>query len=917
MMFDWSNRFLLATKLTMPRSYVRKVVPRLHLQNKLDGGIAVPLTLVSAPAGSGKTTLICEWARQSDVPLAWITFEHADNDGQRFWSYIGAALEKLHGPVSEHVRDFLQSSATAPIEDGLSALINTLMALPVDVLLVLDDFQMITAQEIHHSLTFLLEHMPPKLHLLIATRVDPPLPLSQMRVRGQLIELRASDLRFSFEETAAFLQHATPLMSAHIAALSKRAEGWIGGLQLAALTLQGQHDGAEIAQLIETFTGTNRHVLHYLTEEVLAPLPAEVQTFLVATSILPRMNAALCDIVTGQGNGELMLERLELSNLFITALDEPGRWYCYHPLFADFLRHRLRHTHSNRVVELHARASAWYEQQHMIDDAVEHALAAADYERAAYLIEHCIPSLPYKGYAVQVQSWLVKLQDQVALADHPSLSLLYASMFLLKGHDRAYEQTISIAEQAWREAQNGEMLSTVLALRAHAALFYGDGEQAICYAEQALALAQDSTSLSGSAHVYLAGGHLLCGDLLQAHAALLQARRSYRVDNQAQALPGWALYMGDLHLCQGRVDEAIAYYQQGTQENSVPISWDRARAFFRLGEIYCERNKLERADELLQQGMRLVEDASCDWLRSEGYMLSSRLAWIRGERAATMAWLEWAEDEALCLDKRRVYLARIITRRVWYLLASGNVSAAQFCLEHYMSLPMEQMFLFEREAWSLTRARLFIAQGQAEEAIAILGHVLQSARVQGRIHSEIALLVVQVQAYAMIGDTRNSRQALECALARAEPGRYCHVFVNEGEAMASQLASFYHRQQKRCASDVSLRTLTYVREMLNLLGQEIEEQPVSNAAKRTRQVVVEQGRVAARTGLFPGSHLSEREQEVLNLIAAGQSNQEIARTLVVAESTIKTHLNNIYTKLNVSSRLQALTTAHAYGLLEL
>ena len=417
---EGSEHLLLATKLAIPPTYRKKIVPRPRLYGQLEAGVQCPLVLITAPAGFGKTTLIGEWLRQCGIPVAWISLECSDNDPVRFWRYVIKALNCLHPDISERMGyqyELLQRclSETLNMEALLTTLINILMTLPQDSILALDDYHTITEPAIHQSLQFLLEHLPPQLHLFITTRTNFPLPIARLRVQGKLTELRAADLRFTSDETEHFFTQAMgfPLSTADIATINERIEGWAAGLQLAALSLQGWDDPTTIHKLINAFDGQQRSVLYYLTDEVLAYQPTAVQDFLLATSVLERMNADLCDAVTGQNNGQAMLEQLEAANLFLLVVDEQEKWYRYYHLFADLLRYRLQRTYPERESELHLHACIWYEQHGMIVEAVTHALASGSMQRAADIIEEHTWSLIWQQNDSVVYSWLTQLPESV------------------------------------------------------------------------------------------------------------------------------------------------------------------------------------------------------------------------------------------------------------------------------------------------------------------------------------------------------------------------------------------------------------------------------------------------------------------------------------------------------------------------
>jgi len=446
----------LATKLHVPRPPLQ-LVRRPHLVERLQEAVERPLTLIAAPAGFGKTTLLSTWIEHASLPTAWISLEHDDDDLTRFWSYMFTALARVHPGSGTSALALLQASTLSPlppIETALSVWINELATLPHEIALVLDDYHLITAQPIHRAITYLLDHLPPQLHVIIATRADPPLPLARLRTRGHLTEIRAADLRFTAEETAAFLTRALglELSDQDIATLEARTEGWIAGLQLAALSMQGRKD---IPGFLEAFTGSHRYIIDYLVEEVLARQSEPVQTFLLQTAILERLRGSLCEAVMGvmrepggEASGQAMLEQLEQANLFLVPLDDERRWYRYHQLFAEALRHRLQRKHPTLVPELHQRASAWYEQQGLTRDAVHHALAATDFVQAARLIEQAFNSLLMRGEIATLQRWAAALPDEL-VRSNIELSVLQGWLLFVSGKNDAAELHLQDIERTF------------------------------------------------------------------------------------------------------------------------------------------------------------------------------------------------------------------------------------------------------------------------------------------------------------------------------------------------------------------------------------------------------------------------------------------------------------------------------------
>ncbi len=909
---------MLAAKFTMPQSYDRMIVPRPHLYHKLDDAANYPLILISAPAGFGKTTLLREWLRQPcRQPLlsAWLALEHNDNDLSRFRSYLIAALKNLNLSSSATFR----SLSDARDEEIWIMLVNALAELSVDIVLVLDDYHVITDKAIHQSVAFLLEHCPPHFHLVISSRTDPPLPLTQMRVQGRVAELRMANLRFTVDETMTFFHQlkGLPLSVETIQSFHRNTEGWVAALQLVALSLQDHHAPCTNTILSSSCLGIDRYLTNYFVEEVLASLPEHVQNFLLVTSILQLMNTNLCDQVAQRTDSKEMLEWLDQSNLLISSTDTMGGWYRYHCLFGHFLRSRAQQIHQDLLPLLHLRASTWYEEHALPIEAINHSIAACAFERVELLVERYAGSLFRHGQVGVVYSWLKQLQERGIIATHPWVAYLYACSYLHTGRLEEADQSLRQAEEYWRERGQVEMLSKINHFQAYIALLHDDGALAIMHARQALELAPVGSSLAGISQVLLGAGYLSCGDLLQAHVALLQGQHNCQCEQDA-ILPSMAiLYLGDLYLCQGRLQEALSYYRHSTERFDEYMPWYPIIAHCRLGEVYCELNDVSSAEESLRRAMQLASEITPRWILPWVPLLAARIAWLHGEKEQAFQWLDKAEHDARYLGELGVILAYALALRIQYLLADGNVDAAHYWWERYNHLPFSNKIkpsLFASDMWSLTRARLLIAQGLPEDAIAILEDRRSLAQKQGRIHSEIIMLVQQACAYNMAGDIRCGKQKLERALFLGEPSTYRRVFLDEGNIIASLLLRIYDRQKKQHKQGNNNSTFAYMCSLLTGFGYNIDlsdfyrhsahkriNWPLPSAIPATRQMI---------------DPLSEREQEVLRLIAEGQSNQQIAQTLVVAESTIKTHLNNIYAKLNVNSRLQALTKAYTYGLLE-
>ena len=557
---------LLSTKLHMPLPRAQ-LIHRSHLAEQLARGIAGALTLVSAPAGFGKTTLLAQWLTESSTPVAWLSLESEDNEPVRFLSYLIAALQRLDPGIGTTALSFLHTPQPASLETVLAILTNDLASYDVeDFALVLDDYHVITAEPLHQAMAFLLEHLPSPMHLVLATRADPPLPLARLRARGQLTELRAAELRFATEEASAFLRAVTgfDLSTEAIAILESRTEGWIAGLQFAALSLRGRTD---ISGFLTAFTGSHRFVLDYLSEEVLARQDASVQAFLLRTSVLDRLSGPLCEAVTGQGGGQTMLEALERANLFVVSLDDERGWYRYHHLFAEVLRSHLLQAEPALLPELHRRASGWFEQHGLAIEAVQHALAAHDLERVAYLIEQSALSLALRGEVYMVLGWLNALPEEV-VRTHARLCLYHALMLMFTNQMESVEVRLHEAEQCVQADMPADqarvILGWVAGIRANLALFSGDHARCVALSRQTLDLVPETeVMMRASARVGSAHTFLVNGDVTQASEDLVAAASApVRATGDLFALLTSMTLLARLHRC----------YKVGSAREPSPMS---------------------------------------------------------------------------------------------------------------------------------------------------------------------------------------------------------------------------------------------------------------------------------------------------------------------------------------------------------
>jgi LuxR family maltose regulon positive regulatory protein len=893
---------LLATKLRVPQPPVQ-LVRRPQLVERLQQAVERPLTLIAAPAGFGKTTLLAAWLECTSLEVAWLALEHDDDDLTRFWSYVFAALARLHPGSGTSALSLLQASTSAPlppIETILTVWINDLATLPRAVALVLDDYQLITAQPIHQSVTYLIDHLPPHLHVVVATRADPPLPLARLRARGHVTEIRAADLRFSAAEVQAFLTQALgPTLSPEaVAALAARTEGWIAGLQLAALSLRGREN---ISGFLAAFTGSHRYIIDYLVEEVLARQPALVQTFLLQTAILERLQGALCAAVMsepgGEASGQAMLEQLEQANLFLTPLDDERLWYRYHQLFAEALRHRLQRTHPTLVPELHRRASAWYAQHGLLRDAIHHALAAADFVQAAGLIEQAFEELVRRGEIVTLQRWIAALPDELVRSS-TELAVVQGWLLFVSGkHDSAERHLADIEGMLGinpgsdeHAARQGAIRGRIAAIRASIAITHRDLPGTIALSRQALAYLPKQHMARAYVAWYLGKAHWLSGDVQAASIALAEAAR---VSWEVQHLYAVFLVIHDLahvQITQGQLHQADRTYRQALQQAREQDGPQPALgpAYVGSGHLAYQWNQLDAAASLFQQGMTLCEQTGNT---QESTQASIGLAFVRqaqGDTDGASAMMRQALQIA-GRQHRSQSSSALEAAQAWLSLIQGDAAAALDWLQR-CGLSLDQEVHHTREREYLTLVRVLIRHQQLDTAKQWLARLLPLAEAQGRTGSVIEILMLQAEALEASDAVKQAMERLARALALAEPEGYIRLFVDEGAPIARLLVQLRRRWPDH-QSDYRAR-------LLALLGTTPEAEASQAAGDRA-------GSEMTRCD----EPLSERELEVLRLIVAGYSNREIADHLVLAVSTVKWYINAIYGKLQVASRTKAIARA--------
>ena len=879
---------LLATKLSVPPQRPNRTA-RARLIERLMAGARGTLTLVVAPAGYGKTTLLSEWcaalagdAGRPAVPVAWLGLDAGDNDLVRFLRYVAAALRQAGAPVG---------TAGDSLAVGL---INDLTTLPGDVVLVLDDYQVIEAPDVHQAVAFLLEHLPPRVHVVIATRADPPLPLARLRARGQLAELRAANLRCTVEEAAAFLEQTMglALTADEAAVLEGRTEGWIAGLQLAALSLQGREEDARSAA-IAGLTGAHRYIFDYLAEEVFVRQPEDVRRFLLHTSVLDRLCGSLCEAVVGDGgpvDGQGMLERLEAANLFVVSLDDGRVWYRYHQLFTEFLQERLRHEQPALIPELHAKACHWHEERGLLAEAAEHALAADDAVLAARLVEQATPAgLWQRGEVATVLRWLERVPSEV-VRRRPRLCVDLAWALLLSARVDEIGPWLDAADVALASPPDEEraLRAQIAAMRAEQARQGGESAEAVALARQALAdLPPDDQRLRAVVAVFLGNAQLSSGDAVAATEAYREAvRSSQAVQTVASALIGSGRLV-TTQAARGQLHQAADTYRETLDlaaRHGMMASPTVGGAQVGMAEVLREWNDLDQAEALAREGIGRCRAANgLAQMALDGALTLARLVQARGDCARALGILQEIEDFArerhLAQSAERIGLARA---RLWLTATPPDVAAARRWAAGREAAwrsagALDYVGLLER----VTLARLRLVEGRRAEAAALLRRLLTKAEAGGLLGCVLEILALQARLAHEQGDEAQAVLTLGRALTLAEPEGYVRVFVDEGAPMVALL----RQAQARGAAPA------YVGKLLEVFGS-----------------------VAAPPAATLIEPLTARERELLRLLAAGLSTAEIAAQLVITVGTARLHLKHIYQKLDVHSRVQAVERARALRL---
>jgi LuxR family maltose regulon positive regulatory protein len=890
------------------------------LIQRLDEGLRLGhrLTLLSAPAGFGKTTLISDWLGQikSRTPVAhgsrqrartgWLSLDEGDNEVRRFLTYALAALQQIDDGLGQMALSLLQSPQPSPLENLITLLINDIDALPDQVVLVIDDYHVISNLEVNQALSFLLENLPPQLHLVIASREDPMLPLPRLRIRRQVTEIRTKDLRFTMEEAAQFLKRTMglDLTPEEIAALERRTEGWVAGLQMAALSMQ---DLADTTGFIEAFAGDDRYVVDYLISEVIERQPAHIREFLLKTGVLSRLTAPLCDAVTGRDDGRASLNHVEGTNLFLISLDSRREWYRYHQLFQDLLCSQLRQEIGDEgVKELHGRAAAWHAQNGLSDDAIHHYLAAEVYDQAADLMESLAVNLIVQGQLRKVCNWLEALPDDF-MRNRPLLCVCYAWVLNLAGQAAAVEPSLRDAERALPSAPASGRKDTqglINTVHAYLARRRGDISASIEYLRQAVTdLAPGNLLVRSTVNLNLGFNYSLTGQLARAEGALQAARTDAEASGAVYVRLIAMAVQANTYLAQGRLKQARRLFEEaiatGLAQNRGQPYPPAGYAYAGLGRLLYERNDLEAAEDHLAQAVELGE-LMADWSMIRRGLLP--LAWLRqikGEGAEAQAlWGRALKVVQQAQDKR--VEAHLMTHqaRLWLAQAAaspGNPSAlaaaGDWAETRRQSQPDPSSY--PQALAQMTLAWVELAHGRPDRALAGLEPLATAAVAGGWIDNLIKILALQALAQAAQGNPKSALNALGRAFDLAIPEGYVRTFVDYGPPMRQLL-------QQAAAHGLAA---DYVSKLLGAFsGQEPGETPFPPPP-------------GAPTPQPLAEPLTEREVAILRLMAANLSHREVAQELYLSVNTVKWHSTHIYSKLGVHRRGEAVTRAQELGIL--
>lgn len=884
---------LLETKLYPPRAR-SGLVARPRLADAVRHGVEHKLTIVVAPAGFGKTTLLAGWladSEESEKTAGWVSLDPSDNEPRAFWAYVISALQTLHPTVGTHAISLLQSPHPPSVESVLTALINEIDQIDRDFILILDDYHVIDAPAIHGAMTFLLDHMPRRLRLVITSRAEPPLALPRLRARGELAELRVADMRFTLDEASTFLNQVMTLelSASDTAVLEERTEGWITGLKLAAFSLKANDDRH---RFVTAFSGDNRFIADYLVEEVLRSEPANVQRFLRGTAMLHRLSGPLCDAVLGETGSQALLEDLERRNLFVVALDDRREWFRYHHLFADVLERQSAARDPDAARAFHRRASAWYETHGSHAGAVCHALAAEDVERAAGLLE---TAWPEKNRSYESRKWLERvksLPDDVVRA-RPLLSMGYAWALLNSGELEAAEPRLRDVERSLEsvrdDASTASLRKELASARVYLSQSVGEVPGTLEHARRALDLVPETDiAARATGTALLALAYWGRGDLDVAHQTFSSALELMRQSGHEVDVVRGIFVLGDIRVSQGRLRDAASTYERGlrvAKEGTYPSPPETDELYLGLSEVHREWNDLGAAASYLEAMTQAAASTAHKGNRLRWCTASASIRSAQGDMEAALELLDEAER-----SERRDPLPRlrpVPAMKARIRISQGSVDDAAGWARAAKLTPNDDLS-YLREFEHVTLARVLVAT-DAASADRLLERLAVAARTGRRMGNLIEILVLRSLAQQARGNSRAALDTLSEALALAEPEGYLRVFLDEGTRMRDLLRQATARG---LAGDYSRRVLA---------AYDVPRQPEALPPESN--------------GASPVQSLTTRELEILRLIAGGLRNQEIADTLSISAATVKRHIANAYGKLGAGHRTEALARAKELKLL--
>ena len=899
---------LLVSKLRPPR-LPSSLVERSRLLTQLDGGFSRKLTLLTAPAGFGKTTVVSQWVSDRRVrgllpPVAWVALDSEDNDPVRFWRYVLTACQAFQTDLGSSslallVADQPLPFVLPPLKAVLTMFLNEVTDHACQGVLILEDYHVITSSQIAETLAFLLDHLPSALHVVLMTRSEPPLPLARWRARDELLEIHASDMRFSLEETRRFLQQALPFSSSSEVTrrLETHLEGWAAGLRLLTLALRGRSDQQEIEQFFATFTGKERHLLDYFVTEVLDVEPEPLQTFLLQTSMFNRLTASLCDTVTGRTDSQAVLEAVERAGLFLQPIEGEEPWYRYHALFAEAMRAEARRRLDEDTLHMCLnRASMWYEQHGFLPEAIEARLDASAYEHAVVLIERYVGGQhsTERHELYTLQRWLEHFPKDV-LHQAPALCFLYAYVLTFTSASdqlapallTQVKTLLHIAEQTWQSEGHMPKVGEVFAFHALLTARRGKAEEAAALARQALAwLSEEQYEWRTICLGAIGEEEHLAGRFAVARTYLLESLSLCEATHNRPGIRVTSILLGEVCSESGDLHQAAAFYRQALSPAEEDMT-DRAKALVGLAQLSYEWNNLEQAEREAQEALDLGLQLNDESLQVRAQIMLARLWHARGE--TERARQQYASLSARVQPTRSPLLYReVLIWQACLLLSLGDLPPLQRLIGELQALHDDVLPLLSREREAILRARWLLAQEKTHEALHLLEHWGTSARASERTRSIVEIQFLMCMAYHMLKQEHEARSRLGEVLALARAEGYLRLFLDEGEPMATLLRAMVSQMREKSL-------LTYLQRVLRAFDAEHASKILSSVPSHRIE------------------ELSPQEQQVLRLLAEGHSRQDIAETLVISINTVKTHLQRIYQKLNVSNRFEAYEVArHLY-----